>query len=271
MAAACKTILPPKLEVALDAPTLPAPIMFRAAQVPAGGLYPQHHHAWGEFVYAFSGVMEVKLRDHHYLAPSQYGIWLPPGVEHVGQNRQAAWHCSVYVAPRYAQGLPAVACALSVNPLVRAILEHLCQRSNEQTDGPSDMRLLHVLVDQLGELPQAGSYLPGSDDPALGSVLRALQASPGDKRPLAELAQAVHMTERTLLRRCQRELGMPLAAWRQRLRVISAMPQLESGRSVESIALELGYNSASAFIAMFKKQTGFTPNAVRKGANAAEA
>lgn len=266
MPASFSTVLPPKLEVAMDAPALPAPIMFRAARVPAGGLYPQHRHAWGEFVYAFSGVMEVKLPGHHYLAPSQYGIWLPPGVEHVGQNRLAAWHCSVYVAPQCAQGLPPVACALSVSPLVRALLEHLCQHPADQAGGEAEARLLQVLVDQLGQLPRAGSYLPGSDDPALAAVLRALQMHPGDNRSLAELAESVHTTERTLLRRCQRDLGMPLAAWRQRLRVVSAMPHLEAGRSVEAVALDLGYSSASAFIAMFKRLVGVTPDAVRRGA-----
>ena len=27
-----------------------------------------------EFVYSYSGVMEIELGDHHYLAPPQYGI-----------------------------------------------------------------------------------------------------------------------------------------------------------------------------------------------------
>ena len=91
-------ILPPKLEVPLHSQQLPAPIMFRSAFVPAQGLYPQHQHAWGEFVYAFSGVMEVKVADHHYLAPPHYGIWLPPDVEHVGLNRYEA-----YINPEFRQ------------------------------------------------------------------------------------------------------------------------------------------------------------------------
>ena len=66
-------ILSPKLDVPLSSPQLPSPIMFRSAQVPAGGIYPQHQHAWGEFVYSFSGIMEVKLIDRHYLAPP--AIW----------------------------------------------------------------------------------------------------------------------------------------------------------------------------------------------------
>jgi AraC-like DNA-binding protein len=38
---------------------------------------------------------------------------------------------------------------------------------------------------------------------------------------------------------------------------------LEAGRSVEAIGLELGYSSASAFIAMFRRMTGTTPDKVR--------
>jgi AraC-like DNA-binding protein len=44
------------------------------------------------------------------------------------------------------------------------------------------------------------------------------------------------------------------------------MPHLEAGRSVEAVALDLGYSSASAFIAMFKRLVGVTPDAVRRGA-----
>ncbi len=258
-------ILQPKLEIPLSSPDLPAPIMFRSAQVPAEGLYPQHQHAWGEFVYSFSGVMEVKVAGHHYLAPPQYGIWLPPDLEHEGLNRQEACHCSLYIAQLQCAALPRSPCALTVSPLVRALLEHLHQQDTRQTS-PQDERLLQVLLDQLALAPCAGSYLPSSDDPALGAVLRMLQAQPGDNRPLPELARAAHTTERTLMRRAQRDLGMSLAEWRLRLRVVVAMPLLEAGQTVETIALDLGYGSASAFITMFKRLVGATPDEFRKGA-----
>lgn len=258
-------ILQPKLEIPLSSPHLPSPIMFRSAYVPAEGIYPQHQHAWGEFVYSFSGVMEVILAKHHYLAPPQYGIWLPPDLEHVGFNRQEAHHCSLYIAPELCSALPPGACALTVNPLVRALLEYLRQQSAKQTGSPQNERLLYVLLDQLTLAPRAGSYLPSSDDPALGVVLRQLDAHPGDNRPLAELAHAANTTERTLMRRAQRDLGMSLAEWRQRLRVVKAMPLLEAGQTVETIALDLGYGSASAFITMFKRLVGTTPDEFRKG------
>ena len=259
-------ILQPKLEVPLHSPQLPAPIMFRSAFVPAQGVYPQHQHAWGEFVYSFSGVMEVKVAEHHYLAPPHYGIWLPPDLEHVGLNRLEAHHCSLYVARPGCAVLPAAPCALTVNALVRALLEHLRALATDDLATPEGGRLLQVLLDQLAQAPRAGSYLPGSDDPALGAVLRMLQAQPGDNRSLPELAQAAHSTERTLTRRAQRDLGMSVAEWRQRLRVVKAMPLLEAGQTVETIALDLGYGSASAFISMFKRLVGATPDEYRKGA-----
>lgn len=258
-------ILRPKLEVPLSARELPAPALFRSAHVPAEGLYPLHRHAWGEFVYSFSGVMEVKVAGLHLLAPPQYGIWLPPDVDHVGLNRREAHHCSLYVAAAACADLPQLPCALTVSPLVRAMLDHLRQQAPTLTPAPQDQRLMQVLTEQLAQAPSASSYLPHSDDPLLGPVLGALQADPADNRSLAEWASAAHTTERTLVRRCQRDLGMSLVEWRQRLRVVRALPRLQAGDKVESIALDLGYGSASAFIAMFRRMMGVTPDEFRKG------
>lgn len=244
---------------------LPAPIFFRTADLPAETIYPQHQHAWGEFVYSFSGVMEIKLADRHYLAPPQYGIWLPPNLEHIGQNRYEASHCSLYLAHELCAVLPSTACALTVSPLMRAILDHLRLHPPALPQTDEDERLLRVLVDQLALAPCAGSYLPTSDDPLLGSVLHMLESQPGDNRSLSELARAVNTTERTLTRRCQRDLGISFAEWRQRLRVVKALPLLEAGRTVETIAFDLGYGSASAFIAMFRRLMGITPDEFRKG------
>lgn len=244
---------------------LPSPIYFRTAHMPAEATYPQHRHPWGEFVYSFSGVMEVRLGDRHYLAPPHYGLWLPPDVEHQGLNRLEACHCSLYVAAELSGDLPRTPCALTINPLVRAILDHLRQTPPAARPTQQDQRLLQTLVDQLAVASCAGSYLPTSTDALLGPILHALEARPGDTRSLAELAHANCTTERTLMRRCQRDLGMSFAEWRQRLRVVKAMPLLDAGQTVETIARDLGYSSASAFIAMFRRLMSITPDEYRKG------
>lgn len=243
---------------------LPAPVYFRAARVPAEASYPRHRHACGELVYSFTGVMEVKLADRHYLAPPQYGIWLPPLVEHTGLNRYETSFCSVYVAEELCRALPQATCAITVTPLVRAILEHLRTHPPASQATEDNQRLLRVLVDQLAAAATVATYLPTSEDTVLGPVLRMLEADPGDTRTLAELARQAKTTERTLARRCQRDLGMSFAEWRQRLRVVRAIARLETGQTVEHVALDLGYGSASAFITMFRRMVGVTPDEFRK-------
>ncbi|MFP2960489.1 helix-turn-helix domain-containing protein [Myxococcus sp. 1LA] len=242
---------------------LPHPVYFRTASLPAAATYPRHRHPWGEFVYAFSGVMELKLAGSHYLAPPQYGIWLPPDVEHRGMNRFEASHCSLYLAQEWCRGLPRTTCALAVSPLMKSLLEHLRAHELAQPRTSAERRLFRVLIDQLVLAPSHGSYLPMSDDSLLEPVLTALEQHPEDERSLADWARVLHTTERTLERRCQQHLGLSFSEWRQRLRVVKALALLEQGQSVEAIALDLGYSSASAFIAMFRRMTGTTPDKVR--------
>ena len=117
----------------------------------------------------------------------------------------------------------------------------------------------------------AGGPLEGFAEAVRRPVLRALQSDPADNRSLADWARVVHTTERTLVRRCQRDLGMGLVEWRQRLRIVKALPRLEAGDKVEAIAFDLGYASVSAFIAMFRRLMGVTPDAFRKGSVGAHA
>ncbi|WP_246753056.1 helix-turn-helix transcriptional regulator [Sinorhizobium sp. BG8] len=231
--------------------------------MPENATYPRHSHPWGELVYSYSGMMEISLNDGHYLAPPQYAVWLPPDVQHRGLNRQAAVHCSLYVDPSLCETLPKDTTALEVTPLLRSMLEHL--RSEESPDHGSEERLrfLRVVVDLATGARRVGTYLPWSTDPQLETVLSALNENPADNRSLSEHARLVGTAERTLIRRSLRDLGMPFAEWKQRLRVTKAMPMLEEGATVETIAAVLGYSNASSFIAMFKRMTASTPDEYR--------
>jgi len=128
----------------------------------------------------------------------------------------------------------------------------------------SDVRLAQVLVDQLKQAPIHECFLPYARHPGLLGVLEGMQADPGDNRPLAHWAEQVHVSERTLARQFIRELGMSFGEWRQRLRYLAAIEALDSERSVQHVAFDLGYSTASAFIAMFQRQAGCTPEQYRR-------
>lgn len=230
---------------------------------PALSAYPAHGHAWGEFIYAFNGVMEVHIDQVDYITPPPYGIWLPPNLQHSGLNRTAVSHGTLYVHECLCSRMPQQAGILLSSSLVSAIFEHLRQRTLPE-DSPEYQRLLQVMLDQLQQAKLVSSYLPHSSHPALMQILDFLHQHPDDSSPLQVLAQQANMTERTLARCCLKELGMSLNEWRQRLKVIKAMSMLTAGKKVESIALDLGYANASAFINMFKRWMNLTPDQFRK-------
>jgi len=237
------------------------PMRFKVVHLKAGSADPADRHDAGQFVHAISGVLEVGMDGRFFLAPPQYGVWIPPGMEHVASNRHEASYVTLYVAEPLCAALPRRACTMAVNPLILAVLDLLRRGGVEVPGRPQEHRLFQVLLDQLATTPSHDSYLPTSQDPLLGRVLNALQSSPRDGRTLADWAALVHTTERTLARRFQRDLDMSFNEWRQRLKVLRGIAMLEDGRAVKDVALELGYSAPSAFIAMFQRQIGMTPQA----------
>jgi transcriptional regulator GlxA family with amidase domain len=146
------------------------------------------------------------------------------------------------------------------------MLEHLRMNGNSREMTSELFRFLQVVVDLLAAARRTGTYLPWSEDRHLQPILSHLERNPQDNRALAEFARLGGTTERTLIRRSMRDLGMPFAEWKQRLRVIKAMPLLEGSETIERISSAMGYGSASAFIAMFKRMTGLTPEEYRASA-----
>ncbi len=240
-----------------------APLWINFRDDPAQSVYPVHGHAWGEFVYAFNGIMEVNIANIDYITPPPYGIWLPPNLQHSGLNRTDVSHGTLYVHESLCEHLPKHAGIMLTTPLVSAILHQLKDHPKDMHD-PAHIRLLYVLLDQLKDAELIRTYLPHSKHLGLKQILDYLHQNPSDHSSLKQLAQISNTTERTLARLSQKELGMSLNEWRQRLKVMKAMSMLNEGKKVESIALDLGYANASAFINMFKRWINLTPDQFRK-------
>ncbi|MDD2338189.1 MAG: helix-turn-helix transcriptional regulator [Geobacteraceae bacterium] len=243
--------------------SLPAPLFLRTTLMPEDAIFPSHTHSWGEFVYAYNGVVQVVIEQERYLVPPQYGIWIPPKIQHVGMSRREVLQSSLYVEGELCGNLPTKPQALVVSLFMRSVLDH-ARESSIDYKSTRQLRLLTVFLDELADTPRAGSFLPASDDEILGEVLHYLEKHPDDNRSVAELAQEANITERTLARKCRHDLGISLTEWRNRMRVVKAIAMIERGERVELIAKEFGYSSASAFIAMFKKLTGVTPASYRE-------
>jgi AraC-like DNA-binding protein len=239
-------------------------IVSRSAWLPANSITSRSLAECGEFIYSFSGLLEVDVGGYCYLVPHQYGVWLPPELKRSSFNRQHARHVSIYLPKVICALLPTEHCALEVDTLLRALLAEVFNSSDRDEQSDAEKRLLRVLVDRLVRAKSSGSYLPHSADPIFGSLLTQLKQNPYDQRTFSDLAISLNMSERTLARRCQRDLGMTFLEWRQRLMVVESLAMLQQGQTIEAISLVLGYKTASSFISMFRKLTHMTPNEYRR-------
>lgn len=81
---------------------------------------------------------------------------------------------------------------------------------------------------------------------------------------LPALAARAGLSERSLLRRFRQATGDTPNTYLQLLRVESARRQLESsGRSIDAITRDIGYEDISSFSRLFRKHTGLSPGAYR--------
>jgi len=222
-----------------------------------------HAHAWGQFNFVSHGVMHVEINGERFLSPPQHAIWVPPYAEHFSYALGDTVYRSAYVSLARSRAMPVHACTVSVSPVLRAILDDFAVRDVRSPQAPADLRMAQVALDQILNAEHGATYLPFGASAELNQLLEQLHRAPGDQRTTAELAAGAHMTARTLERRCMKELGMPLNEWRQRLKLLRAIDELDGGAQVQQIAHTLGYATPSAFIVMFKRMTGTTPEQYR--------
>ncbi|WP_428773466.1 AraC family transcriptional regulator [Vibrio sp.] len=218
-----------------------------------------HSHAWGQVQLISGGILEMEAEGTRFLAPPHLAIWVPAGVRHCSYNRKPISYCSLNIAQQLTAAFPDHTSLIKVTPIVSAIVEDFRRRGINVAQSEQDRRLVQVLLDQLATRDTQHHFLPSTDNKYLAVILAAVEENPTDNTSLNEWAERVHTTERTLARHCQTELGMSFTEWRLRVRYLYSMDLLRNGHSVKEVALTLGYNQASPFIAMFKKYSGQTP------------
>jgi transcriptional regulator GlxA family with amidase domain len=104
----------------------------------------------------------------------------------------------------------------------------------------------------------------GTGDDAIDAALIWLDNHHTRPLHVGELAAAVHLGERTLLRRFKKATGRTPSGYLKALRVEHAKRLLESGNdSVDEIVAAVGYSDTPSFFKLFKELTGLSPGSYR--------
>lgn len=237
------------------------PVLARALEIQGAHRVVSHRHPRAQLVYAIHGVLRVRSIDGTWIVPPSQAVWVPPEVEHEVITTDTVSIRTLFIDPSATAGLPQRCCVLNVPSLLRELIVKAVEIGDGYQDTDSDFRMMLVILDRLREAEPAPLHLPMGRDPRLRKVMEALHADPADGRSIADWARVGGASPRTLARLFVRETGMTFGDWRRRLRLLEAIDRLERGFSVTRVALELGYQSPSAFVAMFHHQLGAPPAA----------
>ncbi|TWI66316.1 AraC-like DNA-binding protein [Pseudoduganella lurida] len=225
-----------------------------------------HAHGRGQLFGSARGLLTVGVEEAVWVVPSIHAVWLPPHHRHWAASHGPFEGWSAYVAEDLCADLPAAACTIRTSGLLReAVLRaaHWTPQRHVPLIPPHE-RIAQVILDEIRTLPPEPLGLPMPRDARLLRIARALVEDPAQARDLEAWAAWGAVSARTVSRRFVSETGFTFTAWRQRARLMRSLEMLAAGQPVGTIALDLGYATASAFIGVFREAFGVTPGIYRE-------
>jgi AraC-like DNA-binding protein len=218
-----------------------------------------HRHDDAQLMVVVRGLVTCEVASGLWLVPPQCAIWIPAGMEHSMRGVGDLQFYCMYVEPKLTRLLPRECCTLAVSPLLRELVIEISHLPDHYDVDGADGRMIRTMLDRLAVAPVEELHLPMPSDPRLRQIADRLVADPSDRATIPEWARKVGISERTLFRLLARETGMSFGRWRQQLHIMLALKRLSEGGSVQAVAFDLGYESSSAFVTMFRKTLGKPP------------
>ncbi|ROR94913.1 AraC family transcriptional regulator [Sinobacterium caligoides] len=218
-----------------------------------------HAHPRGQFIFSTEGITRVVTSTGVYLIPSSQAFWCPPNHKHelffLGEVNIA----NLFIDPAWAKSLPSDQQVFNVSPLVRELILKATEIGPDYSPIGKERRLMEVIIDEIAELTHSPLKLPWSEHPKLSKIMRIIFDNPINNNSIEQWADYVHTSTRTLARMFKKEVNMTFSGWRMQVRLFYALEKLHEGEPVTSVAMALGYSSASAFISAFKRNLGQSP------------
>jgi AraC-like DNA-binding protein/quercetin dioxygenase-like cupin family protein len=232
----------------------------------AGFRFDWHTHVDHQLAWASSGVLTVVTAAATWVLPPTRALWIPAGLPHETLSSGQATMRALYVKPDLCPISWPEPTPVAARPLLAELIAYL---SSEPLDPPRRARAEAVLVDLLEPVTMATIEVRLPAEERAREVAQALGRSPADRRTLAEWGRHVGASERTLARSFLADTGIPFGRWRTLLRLQAALSALAAGEPVGNVARHVGYETSSAFVAAFRRETGLTPAAYFRSAGSA--
>lgn len=228
-----------------------------------------HAHARHQILYALRGSLNLEVDGGSWLLPPHRAAFLTAHTAHrVIAGRPVALR-TVYLSPDLLPQ-PSWSCRVfTVTPLARELLLY-ATRWDHSSD-PHDpllqlyFKTLAVLSLEWIERGQLPYRLPSAQSPPIRRATRLILRNLSRPPAVPDIAHAAAMSERTLRRHFLAELGMTPHAYLHTARMLRAIDWLSDPQvPITTIALDIGFETPSAFSHAFLAFAGETPRAYRQ-------
>jgi len=203
--------------------------------------------------------MTVRTGDGTWVVPAQRAVWIPAKTPHSLVMSGAVSMRTIYSRVGMIRGLPRICCVVNVSPLLQQLILQMCIHKNLSRRSRTQAHLIGVFVDQLETVKAVPLQLPAPRDARAVRVAAALQRDLAGAASLEAVCAQAGASKRTIERAFQHETRLSLGKWRQQLRLLRSLELLAGGEKIANAALDAGYSTPSAFIAMFRRVLGVTP------------
>ena len=220
---------------------------------------PKHSHHQAQLLYAVSGVISLTTGSGTWVVPPSRAVWLPPNLEHITTSHTSVQFRSLLIDVESHAGLPKDCMVVEVTPLLRELILRLAELVDKSDRREMADAVIRLLLLELSFLPAQPLNLPKPMHAALAEFCEGMCKDLARELSIEQAARQLHMSRATFMRLFQRETGLSFGKWRQQARMLKALALLAEGKSVLDVALECGYDSPSAFSAMFRRSLGRAP------------
>jgi len=224
-----------------------------------------HWHARAQFVFAVAGTMQVRTPRCAWIVPPSRALWVPAHTVHEIQMYGVVQMHSLYVSSAAGAGMPSSCVVLNVTPLLRELVVRAAALPENYDEDGDDGLLMRLLMAEIRRLPACALDLPLPESKDLSQLCGRILADLSARRPCEVDANNMKTSTRTLYRRFLHETGITFARWKQQARLLESIRRLAEGMPVTTVAMDLGYESASAFSTMFRRSLGIAPRAFTAG------
>ncbi|MBX9766869.1 MAG: AraC family transcriptional regulator [Bdellovibrionales bacterium] len=238
----------------------------------------RHAHLEHEFFLPLQGEITIQHGNTVVKAGPGKMLYVPPKLDHSfssraqGSGERVIWLIQPKLWSKYTS-LEFGVTALQSNSLAKELLFFLLIHRETEGERYFISALIASLVEslagaKLGQSVLFTEHIEGKIlDERVKKSVRSIESNIANVN-LAEVARASGLSQRNFNRLFLQEAGLTPKDYIILRRIETAKQLLrESKLTVTDISLEVGYNSLSKFIAMFKKIEGCLPSDYRSGAN----